>query len=115
MGVVFYLDIARSHTSIMTCQQLRKFGREDLIQPNYIWYGTHTSDYYLFLSKVNDLAGEKFALRKACENRLSQFLANSYERVCESDITKLFAKWQTVFKQNGLYLIQIGSFNLMQK
>lgn len=34
------------------------------------------SDYYLFLSLANDTFGEKFSLKQAYENRLSQFFAN---------------------------------------
>lgn len=34
------------------------------------------SDYYLFLSTVNDFAGEELALRENCYKRLCQFLAN---------------------------------------
>lgn len=33
-------------------------------------------DYYQFLSMANDFAGDKFVSREACENLLSQFIAN---------------------------------------
>lgn len=38
--------------------------------------GFASTDYLLFMFMANDLVGEELASRKACENRLSEFLVN---------------------------------------
>lgn len=45
------------------------------MQPPYS-PGLAPSDYKLLLFVANDLAGEKFASKDACENLLSQIFAN---------------------------------------
>ena len=62
------------------------------------------SDYHLFLSMANTFAGEKFASREACENRLSQFFANRDKGFYERGIMILPSKWQHVIEQNGAYV-----------
>jgi len=52
---------------------------------------------------ANDFAGEKFASREACENRLSQFFANRNEGFYERGIMKLPSKWQQIIEQNGAF------------
>jgi len=102
-GIVFHQDNARPHTSIVTRQKLRELGWEVLMHPPYS-PDLAPSDYHLFLSMANDFAGEKFASREACENRLSQFFANRDEGFYERGIMKLPSKWQQVIEQNGAYL-----------
>jgi len=50
---------------------------------------------YLFLSMANNFAGEKFASREACENRLSQFFANRDEGFYERGVMKLPSSYRT--------------------
>ena len=79
------------------------FGYEVLLHPpNSL--DLAPSDYHLFLSMANDLAGEKLTSREACENRLSQFFANRDKSFYERGIMKLPSKWQQVIEQNGAYL-----------
>ena len=102
-GIVFHQDNARPHTSIVTRQKLRELGWEVLMHPPYS-PDLAPSDYHLFLSMANDLAGEKLTSREACENRLSQFFANRDKSFYERGIMKLPSKWQQVIEQNGAYL-----------
>ncbi|KAG5308008.1 SETMR methyltransferase, partial [Acromyrmex insinuator] len=102
-GIVFHQDNARPHTSIVTRQKLRELDWEVLMYPPYSPDLT-SSDYHLFLSMANDFAGEKFALREACENRLSQFFANRDEGFYERGIMELPSKWQQVIELNDAYL-----------
>lgn len=99
-GIVFHQDNARPHTSIVTRQKLR------------VWLGLFIhppcspdlapSECYLLLPMENNFAGEKFASRKACANRLSQFSANRDEGFYEINVMILPSKWQQV--ANGAYL-----------
>ncbi|XP_011069195.1 PREDICTED: histone-lysine N-methyltransferase SETMAR-like [Acromyrmex echinatior] len=68
-GIVFHQDNTRPHTSIVTRQKLRELGWEVFMHPPYT-PDLAPSDYHLFLSMVNDFAGEKFSSREACENQL---------------------------------------------
>lgn len=55
--------------------------------------------WHLFLA--NDFASQKFFLREAWENRLSQFFANTDGTFYECGNTKLPAKWPQVIKHNS--------------
>ncbi|QQP54383.1 Histone-lysine N-methyltransferase SETMAR [Caligus rogercresseyi] len=85
---------ARPHTSLVTRHKLWELGWEVHMHPPYS-PDLAPSDYYLFLYMANDFAGEKFASREACENRLSHF-ANREEGFYENGIMKLPSKWQQV-------------------
>ncbi|OAD54130.1 Histone-lysine N-methyltransferase SETMAR [Eufriesea mexicana] len=98
-GTVFLHDNARSHTSILTRQKLQELGWEVLMHPPYS-PDLVPSGYHLFLSMANNFAGEKFASREACENRLSQFFANRDKDFYERGIMELPSKWQQVIEQN---------------
>ena len=106
----------------MTRQKLRELGWKDLMQPTYS-PDLAPSEYHLFLFMANDFAGEKFAWREACENRLSQFFANGDKGFCGRGIMKLLLKWEQVYEKNGAYfdlnriiLIMLNeTFNFMQK
>lgn len=100
--IVFHHDNARPHTSISTRQKLRQLGWEVLMHPPYS-PDLAPSDYHLFLSIANDFAGENFASREACENRLDQFFANKDKSFYERGIMKLPSKWQQIIEQNGAY------------
>lgn len=106
-GIVFQQDNARPHTSISTRQKIQELGWEVLMHPPYS-PDLAPSDYHLFLAMGNDFAGENFASRETCENRLSQFFANKDQGFYERGIMKLPSKWQQVIEQNGAYLTEIG-------
>ncbi|XP_045482048.1 ionotropic receptor 25a-like [Harmonia axyridis] len=96
---IIVLDKARPHTSILTRQKLRDLGLEVLMHPPYR-LDLAPSNTHLF-----NFAGGKFALTEACENRLSQFLANRDEGFYERGIMVLTSKFQQVIEQNGAYSI----------
>lgn len=58
-GAEFHQDNNRTHTSIVTCQQLREFDWVVFMHPLYS-PDQAPCGYYLFLSVSNDFAGEKF-------------------------------------------------------
>lgn len=73
---------------------------EGFIHLSYNW-DMAPCDYHMFMSMSNINAGEKFTWSEACQNRLSQFFANSEEGFYETGIIILPSKWQQVIEQNG--------------
>ena len=63
------------------------------------------SDYHLFRSLQNHLNGKTFDSNEAIQNELIQFFASKNQTFYESGIMKLTERWQKVFEQNGLYII----------
>lgn len=72
---VFYQDITRQHTSVVTHQKFQVLSWVVLKHPP-LSPVLASSDYQLFLYEVHDLADEEFVSKKAHGNRLSQFFAN---------------------------------------
>ncbi|GFV43235.1 histone-lysine N-methyltransferase SETMAR [Trichonephila clavipes] len=105
-GVVFHQDNARSHTSVVTRQNLWELGWEVLMHPPYS-PDLAPSDYPLFLALQNFLS-EIRNWDQDCENRLLDVFVNKGEDFYERGIMKLPLKWQQIIQQNGAYLIQIG-------
>ncbi|GFU18146.1 histone-lysine N-methyltransferase SETMAR [Trichonephila clavipes] len=74
-AVVFHQDNARSHTSVVTRQNLWEFDLEVLMRPPYI-PDLAPSDYQLFLALQNILSDKKLGSREDCENRLLDVFTN---------------------------------------
>lgn len=69
------------------------------MHPPYSWDLT-SYYYYIFLSMANDIAGEKFVSRVACEKRLFQVFVNRNEVFYESVFIKLPLQMPTTSKLN---------------
>ncbi|GFU78050.1 mariner Mos1 transposase [Trichonephila clavipes] len=74
-GIVFPQDNARTLTSAVTCQNLRKLGWEVLMHPPYS-PDLAPIDYHLFLALQNFLSDKNFGSREYCENQLLDIFAN---------------------------------------
>lgn len=103
-GVVFHHDNDRPHTSLATHKKLRELVWEILMHPPYS-PDLAPSDYRLFRSLQNSLNGVKLTSKEACENHLSQFLAQKTQKFYSDGIMILPQKWQKVIEQNGTYLV----------
>ncbi|GFW97093.1 mariner Mos1 transposase [Trichonephila clavipes] len=108
-GVVFYLDNARSNTSVLTRQKLWELDWKVLMHPPYS-PDLAPNDYHLFLALRNFQSDKKLGSRENCENRLLEFFANKGQDFYERGNMKIPLKWQQIIQQNGTYLNQIGQF-----
>lgn len=71
-GIIFHQDNLRLHTSIMMHQKLQEPGWDVRMLSPYS-PDLAPSENYQSLSMAYNFSGEKFALKEACENRLSRF------------------------------------------
>ncbi|GFY25841.1 histone-lysine N-methyltransferase SETMAR [Trichonephila clavipes] len=74
-GVVFHQGSARSHTYVVTRQDLWELDSKVLIHPPYS-PDLAPNDYHLFLALQNFQSDKKLGSREDCENRLLEAFAN---------------------------------------
>ena len=96
--IIFHLDNARWHVSLMTRQKQLQLGWEVLIYQPYS-PGFAPSDFHLFRSLQNSLNGKNFNSLENCKRHLEQFFAQKDKRFLEDGIMKLPEKWQKVIEQ----------------
>jgi len=104
-GVVFHHDNARPHTSSATRDKLLQFGWDVLPHPAYS-PDLAPSDYHLFLSLKNSLAGKTFDSLTDVKNYLDHFFSSRPAEFWASGIMSLPGRWRKVSDQNGTYLVQ---------
>ena len=96
-------DNARPHTSLMTRQKLQALGVEVLPHPPYS-PDLAPTDYHLFRSLQNHLAGQRFHDREAVEKGIDEFFASKSPEFYESGISQLPMRWQEVIDSDGQYI-----------
>ena len=72
--IIFHLDNARPHVSLMTKQKLLQLGWEVLIYPLYS-PDIALLDFHLFQSLQNSHNGKNFNSLKGCKRHLEEFFA----------------------------------------
>ena len=87
-GIVFHHDNARTHTSLAARQKLLELGW-DLLPPPPYSPNIAPSDYYLFRSLQNSLAGKTFTSDDSVEMYLKDFFAEKDQKSYETGIMKL--------------------------
>ncbi|GFU18664.1 histone-lysine N-methyltransferase SETMAR [Trichonephila clavipes] len=92
-----WMDNARPHTSVVTCQNLWELGWEVLMHPPYS-PDLAPSNYHLFLALQKFLSDKKLGSREDCENRLLEFLVNRDQDFYERGIMKIPLKWQQIIQ-----------------
>jgi histone-lysine N-methyltransferase SETMAR len=102
--VVFHHYNARPHTSLVTRQKLLELGWDVLPHPSYSPDMAPT-DYHLFLSLQNSLAGKTFASDDTIKTHLNDFFAGKDQKFYEAGIMKLPERWKLIVEQNGDYVI----------
>lgn len=103
--VVFHHDNARPHTSLVTRQKLLELGWDLLPHPSYS-PDIAPTDYHLFLSLQNSLAGKTFASDDIIKTYLDDFFAGKPQKFYEAGIMKLPDRWKLIVEHNGQYVIQ---------
>lgn len=103
-GVVFHQDNAKPHTSLKTRQKLQELGWDLLPHPPYS-PDLAPSDYYLFRSLQNSLAGKSFTSDDGVKTYLELFFGEKDQKFYEKGIMILPERWQQVVDSNGQYVI----------
>ena len=84
----------------MTRQKLQALGVEVLPHPPYS-PDLAPTDYHLFRSLQNHLAGQRFHDREAFEKGIDEFIASKSPEFYESGISQLPMRWQEVIDSDG--------------
>ena len=100
IGVVFHRDNARPHTSLVTRRKLLQHEWDTMPHPPYS-PDLAPSDYYLFRSLQNVLAGKTFTSNEEVKNHLDQFFASKDQKFYEHGFMLLPERWRKVLDQNG--------------
>lgn len=103
-GVVFHQDNAKPHTSLKSRQKIQELGWDLLPHPPYS-PDLAPSDYYLFRSLQNSLAGKNFTSDDGVKSYLESFFAKKDQKFYEKGIMILPERWQQVVDSNGQYVI----------
>lgn len=101
--VIFHQDNARPHVSLMTQQKIAELGWEQLSHPPYS-PDLAPSDFHLFRSLQNFLAGKKLTSLEHCKTVLDEYIGNKDAKFWEEGFIKLPERWSKVVEQNGIYL-----------
>lgn len=104
-GVVFHQDNAKPHTSLKTRQKLLELGWDLLPHPPYS-PDMAPSDYYLFRSLQNSLAGKTFTSDDSIKTYLEAFFAEKDQKFYEKGIMILTERWQQIVDNNGQYVLE---------
>lgn len=103
-GVILHHDNARPHCSRITLEKLRELGWEVLPQPSYS-PDISPSDFHLFRSLQNFLAGKKFKNEELLKNALDDFFLSKSPEFYSRGIKMLPERWLEVIENNGNYIV----------
>ncbi|KFM57872.1 Mariner Mos1 transposase, partial [Stegodyphus mimosarum] len=103
-GIVFHHDNARPPTAMVTQQKLNTLGWEVLSHPRYS-PDIAPSDYYLFRSRQNYLAGKKFKSFESVSKAVADYFNSKDENFYKTGFHRLPERWQQVVTNNGAYII----------
>jgi histone-lysine N-methyltransferase SETMAR len=101
-SIIFHDDNARPHRTQPVKNYVKNVGWESLPHPPYS-PDLAPSDYHLFRSMQNALAGIKFTSEQGIRNWLDSFLTAKDERFFWDGIHKLPERWGKVVDSDGQY------------
>lgn len=104
-SIIFHHDNARPHIARPVKNYLENCGWEILPHPPYS-PDIAPSDYHLFRSMQNALAGIRFTSEQAIRNWLDSFLASKPEKFFWDGIHKLPERWANIVASDGQYFEQ---------
>jgi histone-lysine N-methyltransferase SETMAR len=102
--VFFQHDNARPHVANVTRSTLQGYGWEVICHPPYS-PDLAPSDYHLFRSLKNHLAGRSFTNRQAMETGLADFFASKPKSFYREGIHDLPRRWTKVICNYGEYVV----------
>uniref|UniRef100_A0A1I7YDW0 Mariner Mos1 transposase n=1 Tax=Steinernema glaseri TaxID=37863 RepID=A0A1I7YDW0_9BILA len=102
--VILQHDNARPHVANLTRTKLEELGWEVLAHPSYS-PDLAPSDYHLFRSMSNELAGVHFDSDEAVENWIQKFFGSQPAISYERGIHLLPDKWREAVESKGAYMI----------
>lgn len=103
-GIVFHQDNARPHISKQTKQKLKELNWDLLNHPPYS-PDLAPSDFYLFRSLENNLAGRRFTSLEEIQDQLSTFFNSKPAEFYNKGIQMLPDRWKQVIVNEGNYII----------
>jgi len=95
-------DNAKPHTSKLTVQKLKDLGYETLPHPPYS-PDIAPTDFWLFRSLANFLAGKSFKSQQEVENAFRIFIESKNPSFYKSGIEKVVERWLKVIEADGDY------------
>ncbi|EFO98411.1 hypothetical protein CRE_29217 [Caenorhabditis remanei] len=101
--LVLLHDNARPHTATKTRNFLKAQGVEVLPHPPYS-LDLAPTDYHLFRSLQNSLAGQKFDDRIQVKSYLDDFFSSQPAEFYAAGIAELPQRWQDVISTHGQYI-----------
>lgn len=101
-GPIILQDNAKPHTSKITLKKFADMGFEILPHPAYS-PDISPTDYHLFRSMSNYLAGKKFGSLADLKNGILEFLESKDPDFFESGIFNLVDRWKRIIENEGDY------------
>lgn len=103
-NVIFHQDNARPHVSKKTIEKLNGFSWELLPHPPYS-PDIAPSDFHLFRSMQNFLAGKIYKTKMEIKNDIDSYISSKSEKFFSSGIKKLPDRWKTIVENDGQYIL----------
>ena len=103
-GVLFHQDNARPHVSRASLAKIRELNWGLVEHPPYS-PDLAPSDYHLFRSLQNFLAGQKFSSFEGVQKGITNFFNSKQPEFFKRGIGKLPSRWEEVSRAGGEYIV----------